>query len=447
MIIHQIEYGKLSYENKLTVGSETHYVYFICKTPVRTHWQIELVTDNGCQLFLYPGQRFELYRLKEPICYDLLEFSPDNAEIDLMRSLALPEQYSTPPHLSELSTRVRSIYDIHFSADKYRREKTNLLGQMLLYSISSGDPNGDYLSCDVVIDHRRSFDLNLSVELFDIVLADSEDWADDIYLLLSSQKALPTNNMQTQLLILECQAMRQSKDSYVLGMSCHFCHDGIWTKRIFKFSAPLSFPISKVQLLYHYDAAARQYSWRVIERTTGTELHRFTVPSDMLSPVIAASSAVYLYIYRNPIGINVKELTLQYTDTDMLSPPISIFAQSNIETLSPKEQLNHKLRRLRTMVSDIPAKDWTIREAAAFVNLSESRFYYLYKEHFGQTFMSDVIRSRIKLSCVLLSTTSAPIKEIAEKAGYESDSLFYRQFKEQMGISPGDYRKMNVPSV
>lgn len=109
---------------------------------------------------------------------------------------------------------------------------------------------------------------------------------------------------------------------------------------------------------------------------------------------------------------------------------------------SPKEQINQKLRRLRTLIADDPSRDWTIQKAANYVSLSESRFYYLYKQYFGLTFMSDVIRSRINRSCSLLITTQKTVREIARSVGYTNDALFYRQFKEQMGITPREYQEL-----
>lgn len=447
MIVHQVEYGKVSHDNMLTFGSEAHYLYVICRSAVHVHWQRDFIAEDGGQLFLHPGQQFTLVRKDSFLLYDLLEFSPEEVETHMIDTLPLPERFTFPAHLPELSTRVRAIYDIHFSADKYRSEKTTLLGQMLLYSIASGDPDGDFMSCDTVIDHRRSFDLQLELEFSAIAIADSGDWADDVYLLLSNSQRRASHDPQAQQIILECQALRQSTDSYILGLSCHFCHNGSWKERIFKNSAPLPFPISRMRLQYHYDASTHCYSWTATESTTGTVLHRYTVAADQLSPEAAASSAMYLYIYRNPIGINIRTLTLRYADAGVTAAEIPLQIRSDTESLSPKGQLNQKLRRLRTLISDDPSKDWTIQKAAGFVNLSESRFYYLYKQYFGLTFMNDVIRSRIKLSCFLLLTTQDPIKDISKKVGYENDSLFYRQFKDQMGISPNDYRKMNIRSI
>lgn len=445
MIVHFVEYGKISHESTMTLQSGNHYIYLICRSPVRVHWQQDITIEKGCQIFLHPGQHFSLTRADTFLLYDLLEFTAEETESKMLDSLTMPELFTTPSHIPELSARVRSIYDVHFSADKYRREKTSLLGQMLLYSIASGDPDGDFLVCDTVVDHRRSFVLTIELQLSAIAIADSGDWADDFYLRLSSDQRRNSNDPYQ--IILECESLRKAENAYILGLSCHICENGTWKDRIFKNSAELSHPISNVHIQYHYNAATHSYRWVAKEATTETVIHRYTTSEGLVPREITNNPSIYIQIYRNPTGINIKNLSLQYTDKQSSASSTKIRIQYNTDSLSPKGLIDRKLRRLRTLISDDPSKDWTIQKAAAYINLSESRFYSLYKQYFGQTFMSDVIRSRINFSCFLLTTTQEPIKEIAKRVGYENESLFYRQFKEKMGISPREYQKMYIRSV
>lgn len=108
------------------------------------------------------------------------------------------------------------------------------------------------------------------------------------------------------------------------------------------------------------------------------------------------------------------------------------------------EALQHyRLLNLRRKLSDDPAKQTTVAEAAKEVGLSVSRFEYLYKEQFGISYINDLIRLRIRRSCALLWTTDWTVAQVAAAMGYENESNFYRQFKQQVGISPREYRKMN----
>lgn len=109
--------------------------------------------------------------------------------------------------------------------------------------------------------------------------------------------------------------------------------------------------------------------------------------------------------------------------------------------------LYHKLRRLRVLVSDDPSKNWNVKDAADYVGLSESRFSVVYKKYFSTTFINDVIRVRIQQGCVLLSSTEMSIGEISKICGYDSEPFFHRQFKQQTGITPGEYRRLNYREV
>lgn len=51
---------------------------------------------------------------------------------------------------------------------------------------------------------------------------------------------------------------------------------------------------------------------------------------------------------------------------------------------------------------------------------------------------------RMEYAAVLLQQTTSSVADIAVKVGYENQSKFAAAFKEIMGISPMQYRKINV---
>ncbi|MNC73208.1 HTH-type transcriptional regulator GadW [compost metagenome] len=54
--------------------------------------------------------------------------------------------------------------------------------------------------------------------------------------------------------------------------------------------------------------------------------------------------------------------------------------------------------------------------------------------------MADVIASRVEHAKYLLTTTDISVKKIAEMCGYASEIHFMRQFKQQLGLTPSQYR-------
>ena len=75
------------------------------------------------------------------------------------------------------------------------------------------------------------------------------------------------------------------------------------------------------------------------------------------------------------------------------------------------------------------------------VHLSPSRVYPIYKKLFGISPNADLINARINSAKNRLINSGDKIEDIAESLGYRNITHFIRQFKENTGMSPGQYRK------
>ena len=71
-----------------------------------------------------------------------------------------------------------------------------------------------------------------------------------------------------------------------------------------------------------------------------------------------------------------------------------------------------------------------------------SGFQHLYKRLFGVSVMSDVIKGRLDRAKRLLSSTNLTVREIGERCGYSNEFNFMRQFKDYVGKTPTEYRKI-----
>lgn len=259
MQIHQVFYHKLAQDQELRFHSETDYLYIVFKSQVQLIWAAgELVTSH-IMAFLRPGEQLLVHRLDGCLIYDYISFVPEENEKSILQTIKMPTAPTKLPNLSASSVTIKVIYDVFYSADTYRKEKTDCHLQLLLYGTASG-----------------------------------------------------------------------------------------------------------------------------------------TVVS---------------------------------------------------ENSSPKSLLESRLRRLRTMISDAPEKKWDIAYGAKYTNLSESRFSHVYREYFGQSFLQDVIRVRIHRACTLLQGTDDPVDTIAKQLGYNNPKQFYSQFQQKMGLSPGEYRKMDIATI
>jgi AraC-like DNA-binding protein len=102
---------------------------------------------------------------------------------------------------------------------------------------------------------------------------------------------------------------------------------------------------------------------------------------------------------------------------------------------------HHSLLRLRAAIRGNPGDHWTIARMADLLNVSPGYLQSIYKKAFGISCMEDVIRNRIRLAQEYLLYGSMSVAEVAYRCGYRSVEHFSRQFKQQTGLAPREYRK------
>jgi AraC-like DNA-binding protein len=64
-----------------------------------------------------------------------------------------------------------------------------------------------------------------------------------------------------------------------------------------------------------------------------------------------------------------------------------------------------------------------------------------FKESMGMSMQDYVLQARFAAARELLTETNMPLKTVAEQLGYDSVYFFCRQFRQQVGVPPGLYRK------
>ena len=83
----------------------------------------------------------------------------------------------------------------------------------------------------------------------------------------------------------------------------------------------------------------------------------------------------------------------------------------------------------------------TVQEAALVTGYGKSNFCKIFKQITGVTFHRALNHRRICVACGLLTSTALCISQISSEIGFAQPKDFCRVFKEELGISPGAYRK------
>ncbi|HPF86558.1 MAG TPA: AraC family transcriptional regulator [Candidatus Limiplasma sp.] len=97
-----------------------------------------------------------------------------------------------------------------------------------------------------------------------------------------------------------------------------------------------------------------------------------------------------------------------------------------------------RLRELRAGMLLRPWEKWTVDTMARSLNISASRLYALYRRMYAISPNRDLILIRIERAKIMLEQGET-VAKTAQETGYASVNHFIRQFRQEAGISPGQY--------
>jgi AraC family transcriptional regulator, activator of mtrCDE len=97
-------------------------------------------------------------------------------------------------------------------------------------------------------------------------------------------------------------------------------------------------------------------------------------------------------------------------------------------------------RVLAAMLAD-PARPWTLDELAAEAATSRATLVRLFQKATGAAPLAFLAELRLSLAQRRLVSSRASLAEIAEEAGYQSESAFSRAYSRRFGVTPGAARK------
>lgn len=179
------------------------------------------------------------------------------------------------------------------------------------------------------------------------------------------------------------------------------------------------------------------------ENNEAEEFSRFNIPMNQPIPVKSLnflSFCVKSITYENySANKNKNENILCYMKLIFSK----IDEEINSDERSAQDHKFEKLSIIRGKIYSRPYDFHSVEEAAHELRMSKSLFQHNYKKQFGITFIQDLINSRTAYAKMLLSTTNMSIDSVAVQCGYKTYVHFAKQFREQTGITPSEYRKNN----
>lgn len=93
-----------------------------------------------------------------------------------------------------------------------------------------------------------------------------------------------------------------------------------------------------------------------------------------------------------------------------------------------------------------PLAEWNLDRLARRVGVSRTALTARFKHLLDMPPMRYLTNWRLQLAAQRLKGNDAPMKRIADQAGYESEAAFSRAFKRHFGLPPADWRRRQTPA-
>lgn len=152
------------------------------------------------------------------------------------------------------------------------------------------------------------------------------------------------------------------------------------------------------------------------------------------------------YDYKNDLAIQLKNLLRAFTNRESVANLLvcaELLKLFSLLLTVDSYSFAGKDKQMLAIIKYIKAHCSTITldNLANEFSYSPSYLSRLIKKQTGKTFAKILMEYKLDYARELLFTTNDTITEISQKIGYQSESHFYRLFKQYFGETPDRYRK------
>ncbi|MEL5990260.1 helix-turn-helix transcriptional regulator [Microbacterium phosphatis] len=130
---------------------------------------------------------------------------------------------------------------------------------------------------------------------------------------------------------------------------------------------------------------------------------------------------------------------------------ISPSQRAHIRPVLPRDRrfapLRVEARRAAALMRENPARRWTLGNLSAEVHLSPSRLSSIFVEAYGKTPLAFLTMLRAEHLARCLRETDLTVTAAMQRVGWHSRSHATRLFRQYVGVTPGNYRRMRVQTA
>jgi two-component system response regulator YesN len=155
-------------------------------------------------------------------------------------------------------------------------------------------------------------------------------------------------------------------------------------------------------------------------------------------PIIILSGHSDFEYARSAIRNSITDYLLKPINRVELSETISkIFKDDEGELIETSKQF----KKILQYINDHLSHEITLKHIGDYVYLNPQYVGQLFKSELNLTFTDYITEERLKRAKQLLKGTSLKVYEVAQLSGYKSPKHFMTVFKQEVGITPIQYRK------
>lgn len=123
---------------------------------------------------------------------------------------------------------------------------------------------------------------------------------------------------------------------------------------------------------------------------------------------------------------------------------ISLFEQRVASAEEPKEQEERVIMGITRYLQEHLEEELSLSVLAEEFHLNAQYVSQLFKNEIGVGFLAYLTNIRMEKAKKLLFSTSLSVAEIARQTGYKDYRVFTKVFKKAEGITPSQYRKLEI---
>ena len=171
-------------------------------------------------------------------------------------------------------------------------------------------------------------------------------------------------------------------------------------------------------------------------------------PKKIKSKALEVFLNVYNYINElklmNNLSIYLENAVSKNTIDEIQLELINMikFMQTKLE--NTQESISPVIIKLLDHIDQNYQKDLNLKEISDRLNINSIYLGQLFQKEIGILFSDYINNFRINKAKDLLANTSLKASEIGELIGYSNKNYFYRRFKSIVGITPSEWRKLNI---